>query len=195
MRSHSSLQCTFWLQKLFLTIPVTRWPELPARQPEAQVLTQAVKDTVQASGPSCKEPQNPSYGVTELSSPSQTPPQFHWFIRTGPATGARPLEALCCNRARYSSQHLSQEMLRSRALPAPYGKQSYRNGLTPPGVQSFLRTHYSPRKIAALFCFTILTLSSKLPSSSFKHAFSTASHGVKPALATAIPAFGSDHAD
>lgn len=188
-------QRTFWLQKLFLTITVTCWPELPSRQPEAQVLTQAVKDAVQASGPSCKESQTPSYGVTELSSPPQTPPQSHRFIRTGPAMGARPLEALCCNRARYSSQHLSQETLRRRALPAPYGKQSYRNSLTPPGVQSFLRTRYSPGKIAALFCFSILTWSSKLPSSSFKHAFSTASHGVKPALTTAIPAFGSDQAD
>lgn len=186
-------QWTFWLRELFLTIPVTCWPELPSRQPEAQVFRQwkmQFKHLVQAVKSSKPHP---------MESPSSLPLHRHLLSPTDlseqdPAMGARPSEALSCNRARYRSQHLSQETLQSRVLPAPYRKQSYRNSLTPPGVQSFLRTRYSPKKIAALFCFSILTLSSKLPSSSFKHAFSTASHGVKPALITAIPVFGSNHA-
>lgn len=124
--------------------------------------------------------------------PLQTPPWsyriFHRCIRQDLAMGARPLEELSRSRARYCLQHLSPKMLWSWVL---HGRQGYRNSLAPPRVQLFLQKIWSPGKISALFYFNILTLRSKLPRRSSKHAFPMASYGVKPALTTVTTRTGS----
>lgn len=190
-------QCTFQLQKFFsnhhchlLTRSAGQRLRDSLRQQKMQVkcLVQVTKSPKPHSmGPLSSVPHH-----RHLLSSTEVPTDISEW---DPAMGARPLEALSCNKARYRSQHLSQEMLWSWVLLAPYGKQGYRNSLTLPGIQSFLWKLCSPRKIAALLCFNILTLSSRLPRGSFKHTFSTANYGIKQILTIVIPVSRKGHTD